>query len=175
MRFERLLASVLSKLSASKNQTLLGDKMLFEDVAFGPENRLSGGHQTAIFSNCSFEKMAVEGLIFDGALLSCRFGGTELYWSFFNTAVISATVFENCVFRGASFSGCSFVDCTFKNCQFAKDNLGGECSFDDCTLTECSFISCEFDRDKKARQKANSSSRFYACITEQCKGFQGLW
>lgn len=105
---------------------------------YSPSKLLTG----EVYRYCTFSSFSVEGPQIEGAFLDCTFSRLDLYWAFFNCAVIVSCKFEDCVFRGASFRGCKVVDSEFLRCRFVLDNLGGSCASSDthwygCTATDC--------------------------------------
>jgi uncharacterized protein YjbI with pentapeptide repeats len=131
-----------------------------------------------VFRYCTFEGLEIDGLSFDGALHSSTLRGLDLYWAFFNTAVVVESRFEDCIFRGASFRGCHFVATTFVRCRFELDNLGGITSFHDTSLTECTFERCRLahraDRGEGDKSNHFEAVRAFACQLTDCTGFEGL-
>jgi len=116
--------------------------MLIEGEEFTNENSPFQQLTEDVYRYCTFSSFSAEGPHIQAALLDCRFSHLDLYWAFFNCAVIVDCKFEDCVFRGASFRGCKVVDSEFLRCRFIKDNLGGSCVSSDthwygCTATDC--------------------------------------
>ena len=148
--------------------------MLIEHTTFdrrsGPPARPSAD---AIYRYCRFERLAIDGMPLEGALLSCTLVDLDWTWGLFNTAVIAGTGFEGCVFRGASFRGCQFNACTFVRCRFVPDSADAACTFDDCSLTECVFDGCEFLPGPAGRHGLFTDTRWFGCRQKDCTGLEG--
>lgn len=148
--------------------------MLFEHQEYNVDAGPPPEWGDAVFKFCMFEDLDIDGVSFDGEMVSCTLCRVQLYWGFFNVALLANVTFHECVFPGASFRGCHFVECTFKDCRFTLDNLGGACIFDDCTLTECTFSNCSFDPSSRQPRLFSPSTRLYACTQTNCRGMEGI-
>jgi uncharacterized protein YjbI with pentapeptide repeats len=151
---------------------------LVESEVFDAQSGPPADWGETVFRYCTFERLDIEGLSFDGALLWSTLRGLDLYWPFFNTSIVVETRFEDCTFRGASFRGCRFVATTLLRCRFELDNLGGITSFHDTSFTECTFEGCRLvqptDNAKAAKTQTFENVRSHACQLTDCTGFEGL-
>ena len=132
--------------------------MLIEDELFNedhPPPMRPNDWRDRVIRRTTFDALDLEGLSFDGLMQGCVITSTELYWAFFNCAVVVGTRFEACRFPGALFRGCTFVDCDFVECLFDLDNLGGDCTIDDCLMAACRFVDCAWTT--KAAMPSTSS------------------
>jgi uncharacterized protein YjbI with pentapeptide repeats len=171
--------------------------MLFENEVFDSINAppAPATWSEHVFRGCTFEGGDLEGIIFGGVMDECTLTGVDLYWAFFNVALVARTRFEDCQFRGASFRGATLVDCTFVRCKFELDNLGSDCTIDDCVIAACAFERCSWiakarsakTAPKKSKSKTAkpamdkdskrdiTNSKWLGCTQKGCKGFDGMF
>ena len=153
--------------------------MLIESEAYDDTNAPPKPEEwgDTVYRHCTFDALDLEGVIFGGIMDGCAFTGCEMYWAFFNVALVAGTRFEDCTFLGASFRGCTFVDCKFVDCAFALDNLGSDCTIDDCTMAACTFERCEWATkvSRPAGKRDITKTRFLGCTQDDCEGFDGMF
>ena len=152
--------------------------MLIEDELFNedhPPPMRPNDWRDSVIRRTTFDALDLEGLSFDGLMQGCVITSTELYWGFFNCAVVVGTSFEACRFPGVSFRGCTFVDCNFVECRFDLDNLGGDCTIDDCLMAACRFVDCAWTTKAGDVARDITRTRWLGCTQERCTGFEGLF
>jgi hypothetical protein len=108
----------------------------------------------SVIRRTTFDALDLEGLSFDGLMQGCVITSTELYWGFFNCAVVVGTRFEACRFPGASFRGCTI---------------------DDCLMAACRFVDCAWTRKAGDVARDITRTRWLGCTQERCTGFEGLF
>lgn len=128
-----------------------------------------------VFRRCGFDALDLEGVMFDGIMDCCTISSCDLYWAFFNVALVSGSRFDGCTFRGASFRGTTFIDCTFVDCAFKLDNLGADCTIDDCLLVSCRFEGCSWVKKGGADKRDVTKTRWLDCTMERCTGMKGMF
>jgi uncharacterized protein YjbI with pentapeptide repeats len=131
--------------------------MLIEDELFNedqPPPRRPNDWRDSVIRRTTFDALDLEGLSFDGLMQGCVITSTELYWGFFNCAVVVGTRFEACRFPGASFRGCTI---------------------DDCLMAACRFVDCAWTTKAGDVARDITRTRWLGCTQERCTGFEGLF
>jgi hypothetical protein len=131
--------------------------MLIEDELFNedqPPPMRPNDWRDSVIRRTTFDALDLEGLSFDGLMQGCVITSTELYWGFFNCAVVVGTRFEACRFPGASFRGCTI---------------------DDCLMAACRFVDCAWTTKAGDVARDITRTRWLGCTQERCTGFEGLF
>ena len=131
--------------------------MLIEDELFNedhPPPMRPNDWGYSVIRRTTFDALDLEGLSFDGLMQGCVITSTELYWGFFNCAVVVGTRFEACRFPGASFRGCTI---------------------DDCLMAACRFVDCAWTTKAGDVARDITRTRWLGCTQERCTGFEGLF
>ncbi|MCH9674483.1 MAG: pentapeptide repeat-containing protein [Gammaproteobacteria bacterium] len=116
---------------------------LIEHETFASDRSAFQYSDHGVYRFCMFESFAADGPHVGATYIDCAFSSVDMYWAFFNCAILVSCTFEDCVFRGASFAGCRIIDCRFVRCRFIADSVGGSCTSSDTRWYGCAVTECE--------------------------------